>query len=542
MKIGVKVGGKTVSFEENLIDRAIRYLDPQKANKRAGARLMAIAGGYVGASTIRRQTLSWSAQKGDADAVINPDLPLLRERSRDLLRNAPLAVGAVNTVVTNVVGTGLRHKSKIDRDALKLTEEQGDAWEAQTEREWRLWSESPECDVARTLRFTAMQDLAFRQTLENGDVFALMPNLVRPGSPYGLKVQLVEGDRVCNPNWAQDTATIAGGVERDVNGAPVRYHILDKHPGAAFFSRGSVTWLPRDAFSKTGRRNVIHLFKPVRPGQSRGIPYLAPVIEPLKSLDRYTEAEIAAAVISGMFTVFVKSDSGNVNLNPMAPTSETQGSDTDEDFKMASGAILNLAKGESIETADPNRPNTAFDPFVQAVLRQIGVALELPFEVLVKHFTASYSAARAALLEAWRFFRTRRQWLAENFCQVIYELWMDEAVALGRIKAPGYFSDPIIRKAYLGTEWIGPAPGQIDPGKEVDAAQKRVDGAFSTIEKETMELTGGDWESNMPQIRKERRMLKEAGMGQEQKAIAAPAAPDEPPKNPDKSDTDLEEN
>lgn len=533
MKVGVKVGSKTVSFEENFLDRAIRYFAPVQANKRAGARLMALSGGYVGASTTRRQTLSWSAQKGDADAVINPDLPLLRERSRDLIRNAPLAVGAVNTVVTNVVGTGLRHKSKIDRGALNLTEEQADAWEAQAEREWRLWAESPECDLARTLRFSAMQDLAFRQTLENGDVFALTPNLIRPGSPYGLKIQLVEGDRVCNPNGAQDTATIAGGVERDANGAPLRYHILDQHPGSAFFSRKAMSWSAREAFGKTGRRNVIHLFKPVRPGQSRGVPYLAPVIEPLKQIDRYTEAEIMAAVVSGMFTVFVKSESGDVDLNPMAPATETGSAASDEDFKMASGAILNLARGESIEAADPSRPNTAFDPFVMAILRQVGVALELPFEVLVKHFTASYSAAQAALLEAWRFFRTRRQWLAENFCQVIYELWMDEAVALGRIKAPGYFSDPVLRKAYLGAEWIGPARGQIDSGKEVTAAQQRVDGGFSTIEKETTELTGGDWESNMPQIRRERRMLKEAGLIPDPKPSTSAPAPAEPPQNQD---------
>ena len=42
-----------------------------------------------------------------SDQVTLPDLPALRERSRDLIRNAPLATGAINTVVvTNVVGTG----------------------------------------------------------------------------------------------------------------------------------------------------------------------------------------------------------------------------------------------------------------------------------------------------------------------------------------------------------------------------------------------------------------------------------------------------
>lgn len=540
MKYELRVGKKLVSVEENALDRAIRYLSPSWANTRVKSRFSAaVAGAYIGASSTRRQGMSWTASKGDADATVLYDLPTLRERSRDLLRNAPLAVGAVNTVVTNVVGTGLKMKSRIDRDVLKLSEDQADAWEATAEREWKLWSESTECDVARTLDFTGQQEMGFRQTLENGDVFVLLASLSRPGSPYGLKLQMIEGDRVCNPDWKPDNAKIAGGVERDDNGAPVRYHIINQHPGSAYYSRAAVRWDPREAFGKTGRRNVIHLFKPQRPGQSRGVPYLAPVIEPLKQLDRYTEAEIAAAVISGMFTVFVKSESGGVGLSPMDPTSEVGGSDSDEDFKMASGAILDLAKGESIETADPKRPNTAFDPFVMAVLRQIGVALELPFEILIKHFTASYSAARAALLEAWRFFRCRRNWLAVNFCFPVYEAWMDEAVALGRIKAPGYFADPLVRKAYLGAEWIGPAPGQIDPGKEVDASLKRISGHLSTIEKETAELTGGDFERNVRQQAKEQKMLKEVGLVQEEKtAVPAPVPQEE---KEDESDSDLED-
>jgi lambda family phage portal protein len=535
---------KQIAVEKTILDRMIQYLDPARGAARLRARAMlAVAGGYIGASTTRRQTLSWRAQKGDADAVILYDLPTLRERSRDLLRNAPLAIGAVNTVVTNVVGTGLILKSQIDRNVLSFTEEQADAWESQTEREWKLWSESEECDLARTLDFTQMQGLVFRQVLENGDVFTLMPNLVRPGSPYGLKLQLVEGDRVCNPDGRPDTATLAGGVERDTNGAPVRYHVLNQHPGSVCYSRVAAEWFPREAFGKTGKRNVIHLFNPTRPGQSRGVPYLAPVIEPLKQLDRYTEAEIMAAVISGMFTVFVKSESGGVNLSPMDPTSEVGGSDSDEDFKMASGAILNLAKGEEIQTANPGRPNQAFDPFVMAVLRQIGVALELPFEVLIKHFTASYSAAKGALLVAWQFFHARRGWLASNFCDPIYERWMDEAVALGRIKAPGYFADPIVRKAYLGAQWVGPAPGSLDPLKDANAAEKRINIGTSTVERETMELNGGDWESNIPQIKKERRMLKEAGLIQEQQtAVAAPLPPKGQPQEEDNPETDSEEN
>ena len=90
----------------NLIDRAITYFNPVKGLSRLEARTrLALMGGYTGARTGRRQTQSWQTPKGSADTVTLDDLPMLRDRSRDLLRNAPLATGAVNTVITNVIGT-----------------------------------------------------------------------------------------------------------------------------------------------------------------------------------------------------------------------------------------------------------------------------------------------------------------------------------------------------------------------------------------------------------------------------------------------------
>ena len=502
-----------ISVSENIVDKVIRYFDPVRSNKRFQARIIgAIAGGYTGARTDRRATSQWATRGGDPDSDILFDLPTLRERSRDLVRNNPLATGAINTVCTNVVGTGIRLQARIDREVLGMSEEDADAWEANTEREWRLWAESQECDIERTLNFYAIQDLIIRSTLENGDVFTLLPFVKRQTSPYGLKLQVIEADRICNKNNASDTATLAGGVEKEESGAPVAYHILDDHPGKLYGSTKG-TWAVIPAFgSRTGRRNVIHSFKKLRPGQTRGVPYLAPVIESLKQLGNYTESELMATVVSSMFTVFVKSELGESDFAPMMPTSETGGSSSDEDMKLAMGAIVGLAPGEDITTANPGRPNTAFDPFVMAVLRQIGVGLELPFEILIKHFTASYSAARAAILEAWKFFISRRTWLSFNFCQVVYEAWMWEAVSLGRINAPGFLSDPIIRNAYLGSEWIGPAKGMINEGVEVTAADDRVNMGISTLSEETAQLTGGDWEKKHRQRIKENRMRVEAGL------------------------------
>jgi len=506
-----KIKNNSRKTKQNLLDKTISFFSPAVAAKRLRARMaLEFLGSYDGGSKIRRGLKQWLTFGNDADSDILPDLETLRNRSRDLVRNNPLAAGAIKTKVTNVVGAGFRQQSRIDRDAIGMTDDQADIWEAKAEREWKLFWESKEVDVARTLTGTAMTRMMYQQAKENGDVFVLLPRIKRKNLPYDLKLQIIEADRVCNKDGKSDSATLSGGIEKDKYGAPVKYHILKSHPGSLSAKQ---EWHIRPAFgSKTGLRNVIHLFQPTRPGQTRGVPDLAAVIEPLKQLGRYTEAEIMAAVISGMFTVFVETDTGDPTMDLSSLSDETGSTASDDDYKLAAGAIIGLQPGEKIHDSNPGRPNTAFDVFVQSILRQIGTALEIPFEILIKHFTASYSAARAALLEMWKYVLSERQWLSDNFLKLVYEIWMHEAVATGRLAAPGFFSDPAVRAAYLGCDFIGPSKGQLREDVEVKAAKLRVDNGFSTIQQETAELTGGDWERNHKQQAKERKKRLKDGL------------------------------
>ncbi len=488
-------------------------MSPQTGLKRWRARThMALLGGYTGARTNRRQTQTWNPASGSADNVALDDLPVLRDRSRDLLRNAPLAVGAVNTVITNVVGTGLKPQSHIDRNILRpylKTDEAMEQWESKAERIFKMWAENRDCDLTRGQTFAEMQSLVLRSCLESGDVFVLRKYKDRPQNPFATCLQVIEADRVADPECANDN--IIAGVEIDIDGAPVAYHVASRHPDD--HDKGELSYVKVPAFDSTGYRQMLHIFSRTRPGLTRGIPYLAPVIESLKQLDRYTEAEIMAAVISSMFTIFVKTEN-EAGMAPMVPmgANEPTSNPRNNDYKMSPGAILDLQPNESVEIADPKRPNQAFDGFVQSILRQIGVALELPFEILIKHFTASYSAAQAALVEAWKTFSTRRTWMASQLCQPVYEMVITEAVAKGILDAPGFFADPFVRSAYLGTEWIGPPRGQIDQLKEIRAADYRVRLGVSTLEEETAQITGGSWEVKHVQRVKEHRLRTESGL------------------------------
>jgi capsid protein len=164
------------------------------------------------------------------------------------------------------------------------------------------------------------------------------------------------------------------------------------------------------------------------------------------------------------------------------------------------------------------------------------MALELPKEVLVKKFEASFSAARASINDAFCTFLMRRGLLTHQLCNPVYGAWMTEDVARGYSYAPGFNSDPMIRHAYLGSDWIGAAMRQINPVYEVDAAMKRVDLKLTTRSEECQALTGTDWESKLPQIERESKMFAPAPTP----AQGAPAQPAPNPNNPQDENGDAE--
>ncbi len=535
-----------------LLDRAISYMDPVRGARRLKARAMlgiagwsGISGGAFRSARGDRTTKDWNHRLGSPDGDSIPDLAELRSQSRDLERNAPIATGAINTMVLGTVGTGLWPDPQIDAEYLGLDEESARQWEARAERIWSWWAETRACDFAGRLTFAQMQELGFRSTLLSGDVFPVRRQRAERGALLSTKVQLLEADRICNPNWQPDTDRLRGGVELDQDGRPLAYWLLNRHP-ADPWSFGGFEWVAlRARGAVSGDLIVLHLYHQRRPEQTRGVPFLAPVIVPLKQLDRYSDAEIMAAVISSMFTVFIEQgeDTAGGGLAAIPADGSNAGTavaDSSE-YKMGTGAIVDLAPGEKASFANPGRPNQVFDAFFTSFVRQIGVALDTPAEVLMKAFTASYSAARAALLDAWRVYRVRRQFLVDGFCAPCYEWVITEAVLRGHLDAPGFFDDPLARRAWLNADWVGDAPGQIDPMKEISAAKERVALTVSTIEEETAALTGGSWDRKIRQRAREQRILRDLGLAPEPVAarpVAQPAsAPDQPEQDPDRPET-----
>lgn len=497
---------------KNALDKTISYFFPawglRRTKMRASDEYLETA--YVGASYVKKSMRRWMPGLGSPNTDYNEsEQKTLVARCRDAFRNQGIARAAVDRLKHNVVGTGINMQSQIDSEYLGLTKEDADKISRKIEREFSAWSESIECDLERELTFWGIQTLVLVSTLISGDVFVNTPTKKRIGSPYELKLQVIESDRVSNINSSLDNKYLRNGVVLDNDGAPTHYLIRRAHPGDTMNFAEANVWDKFPVFGEsTGRRRILQIKDKERPGQYRGVPVLAAIIEKLKQLDRYSEAEITAAVISSFFTVYVESEGGYLPA-PQQEQSETE--KEKRELTMGPGMVVGLDTGEKISAANPGRPNTAYDPFVTAVMKEIGAALGLSLEFLMLYFQSSYSAARAALLQAWNVVKYHRKLLTTYLCQPVFELFLDELVASGRLELPGY-RDFMARKAYSKASWIGPARGSVDELKEVAAAEKKIEIGISTRKKEAEEVQEEDWYEVHKQLVVEEQMRKRDGL------------------------------
>lgn len=505
------------------------------------------ASGYgdAGASTYKRALKGFNARSVSPIEDIDWHNQKLRERARMLTMSTPIAKSAIVTNRTNVIGLGLQFKSKINAEKLGMTTEQAAEWQRNTEREFALWAENKRaCDAIGVNDFYELQQLAFTSWLTSGDVFVALKHTPSNDAlhPYTLRLQLIEADRVRTPSNMIVSGNTTGqtpdgkrkiydGVEVDDNGKAVAYYIHSTYPNqtALIAPDNSVRV---DAYGdKTGLPQILHIMESERPDQYRGVTYLAPIIEQILQLRRYTSSELTAAIIESRYTGWVKTTSNPseypfnavgpgdpwvVDANDPGSQSPPPAPSTPNEYSLGEGQINVMAPGEDIIFSDPKRPTSGFKTFADAIAVQAGAGIEVPRDLLLKQFDASYSASRAALLEAWKPFQMRRRWFVSDFCKPIYEVWLTEAIALGRISAPGFFMDPAIRAAYLGSIWIGPAPGMLDPIKEITAERLSIESGFTTREQSTIKLNGGQFFDNVAELEIERKRMIEAGLIKEE--------------------------
>lgn len=503
------------------VPEEIRSLGVEMA-KDAAARLapetdFQASGGYTGASELGGMRF-YRPGLTSAAADINPALNNLISRSRDLKRNSPLAAAAAGVELENVIGTGLTLQCEINGQELGLSDDQAEAWKSSTQSGFGLFAGKTWADHYRRTTLYGLQQLAYEAAWEAGDVFALIvPPDKKSRSPYGVAVQLIEADYVSNPQGKLDSDELQRGV-KFVDGVPEGVWISKRHPSTPASQN---QWTYRPFFDERGRPAVIHLFHQKRIGQARGVPVLAPVIDMIKQLTRFMDAEVQKAVNAAVLNFFIKMDP-KAFQEVFGTQAQKQYLDKGMDWHggLQPNTAINLLPGEEPVPFDMKTPNPEADPFIMAMSTVIGAAIGIPREVLFRSFNSSYTAARGALLQAWKRFMIRRDWFGAQFLQPIYESWLDSEVAAGRVQASGYFSDVIRCEQWRRAKWIGDGQGSIDPQKEVDAAGRRMELWLTSLEQEKLALDGGDWRTTHAQRKRETELR-----AQDDLAMKQPAAP-----------------
>ena len=486
----------------NIVDRHGKPMAMSGANDSA----------HLAASIKARELAAWTPPNSSADTANFGEINAIAARAYDLERNNGIAGGAIRTSVDNIVGTGLQLSAKPDWRSLGMTPEWADEWAVTTESKWRSFADVPEFDAGRQLTFGGMTVLQLRTAFLAGEALALplwLPQ--RPGSKWATAMQSIDPARLEGPEGQFITEKNRDGVEVSRYGEPIAYWIRRNHPGDIFSMFSSEERYERvPARTRFGRKRVIHLYDKKRPGQSRGTSILANVMAGFRMLDHYQRIEMQTAVINSMIAAFIETPLNGEDIASLFGTDQKYiDSRNNWDVKLDGGSIIPLHPGDKLNSFNPGRPNSAYQQFIETVVRTIGAGMNMPYELILKDFSrTNYSSARAALMEAWRYFMGMRTWRAQGWRQPVYELWLEEAISKGEIEAPGFYDN---RFAYCRARWRGPGRGWIDPQREAQAAETRMKNSISTLEDECADQ-GKDWEEVLEQRAKERKRGIDLGL------------------------------
>lgn len=481
------------------------------------------------------------------EPMVGLDHDSLREHTRRAYWDSTQARALLNRIADNTIGTGLELEAAPAWEIIKsnMTPAERRAWSREVELRFWLWANTTEADEQGMRALPELQAFAFINELRDGEVLAILRydgNLSRL-SPISMQFIAPEQIGPLTLGATNEAAIVARGnvyhegFETTKTGRPVAVWLQD--PGSR-----EVTRVP--FFGPTGRRFVIHSAVTDLPGQIRGVSPLAPVIHEIKKLTDYQLAEIEAAVINAVFAAYIKPSAendtrtnlaaavgGGARLRSSEGAADTTARTGTEIRLDRPGMILSTLKaGEDLASFDTKRPNVNFGEFVKAVLRSISAALSIPVEVLEMSFNANYSASRAALIQFWMTIDKWRAHFAAQFLQPLYESWFAEEAKAGRINAPGFNGPlPIIRRAWLATDWIGQSMPSIDPLKDANADNVRIEQGATTRERVAQKYNGSDFYDNAERQAREREAMP----------TPAPEAPREPAQPPREREEETEE-
>lgn len=448
----------------------------------------------------------------DADGVL-AELPDYRDIAYQLYYANEIAMAVVETHATNVVGTGLTLKCNMNRDLIQartgLDDDALDVLEEQIETDFENWSETPRyCDVDGEMSFFEHQDLALRTRMIGGDAPGLIVRrdarrAARNG--YLTQLQAISPRRLSNPQNQPDTAMLRGGIERNGQGQ-LRFHFSRKDPNSTLFDGpSSLDWFPGiSKFNAAGRQNVTFVKRMQEPGQTRGRPLLMVIAKLVARIGKFTDAQVMAAIKHAFMSLYMEGEPDSLNYGDDAPARP------DGKLELKEGTIaFGSSKPHLLQS---HQPGPHLEQFYTQGFKIAGMATGIPWEILCKAFTTSYSASRGARNEYKRLIRLEQKHLRIHFCKPVYCSWLMDRVMQGALDLPGFEDDEQLRNAYCRAFWIPPAEGAIDKNREIMPEIAMLQSNLKSEEMIVEELLGVPFKFVVNSIGKSRRAIEKAGI------------------------------
>jgi lambda family phage portal protein len=458
-----------------------------------------------------------------ADAELMLGLDRLRARSRQMVRDSSYAKRIRTVIVNNVIGSGVGMQAQVD------TTRGGphDRINAGIEDAMKEWSCADACHTGGSVHFGDLERLLLGEVFEAGEVL-VRKHYQRFGmSEVPLGLEVIESERLAGD--IVDPGTMLGlspgaqlrmGVECDSFQRPLAYWIRKGHPGDV---RGFTPESHR--YERVPASDILHLRLVDRWPQTRGVPWLHTALRKLDDLNEYSQNEVTAARASAAYFGTIESDEQPDLKDPNGSINQAPAMNIDP------LTVQQLGAGEKFTFHTPNRPNSALDPFMRAMLREICAGSGPSYASVSRDYSQStYSSERVAQLDDRDMWRVLQQWWIRSFRAPLHKAWLQQAVLAGAVEGLPVSLYAADTCKYECVTWKPRGWQWVDPTKEVNAFETAVRCGFTTLTDVIAQTAGGqDLEDFIAKRKRELEMLEEAGIEVDTTVIAGVAPP---PKSP----------
>lgn len=459
----------------------------QQNNKKTGSRR-----NYHAAAT-GRLFADFMSSNRSADSELKPDLALMRNRSRELARNDVYTRRYLNLMKTNVIGDGMTLQVKARNADGSLDAIGNDIIEGA----WAEFGMLGNCTADGKMSWVDLQKYCVEATKRDGEAFFQI--IYNQSFKHGVAIQPLEADYIDEQKneRLKNGHEIRMGIELDGFKRPVAYWVRQRHPGDYDYNTLGLTnsiRIPAD--------RIIHVFKSLRAGQTRGEPAMVTAMTQIKMLNAHREAELVASRMAASKMGFFISDNGED-----APADDYENG-TVPLIDAEPGTFHQLPAGVDFKPFDPSHPATAFADFQKGILRGIASGLGVSYASLSNDLEGtSYSSIRQGALEERDAYRDEQQFFREHFVLPAYAMWLNHVMGFGLIPIPATKFDKFFMASTFrarGWQWV-------DPQKEVNAAVIAMHNGIMSMQDVSAQY-GRDVEETFSQWQRDKEIAQSFGL------------------------------